>query len=122
MASLSETIAPKESAPSAASPIAIEPRDAAEPDHALQVAQLLGDPQADVGRAADQGRVGKARIERGEQIEARRGGEEGLLVADEHVLLAGKRGERGGALPRRRGEAVGGLAAQVSSAAAMIGR
>ena len=94
----------------------VQPNNPAEPNHALQVAQLLGDPETDIGRPADEGRIGKARIERSERIEARRGGEEGRLVADEHVLMVSEGGERRGALLRRRGETVGGLTDRRSAA------
>ena len=71
---------------------------------------MLGDPKPNVRRPADEGRVGKARIERRERIEARWSGEEGGLVADEHVSVVGEGGERRGALSRRRREPVGGRA------------
>ena len=75
-----------------------------------EVAQLLGDPQADVGRAADQRGAGKAGVERGERGFARRRGEEGAVVADEQVAAVGERRQRRGALGGRGGETVGGLA------------
>ena len=71
---------------------------------------MLGDPEPDIGRPADEGRIGKARIERSQRIEARRSSEENRLVADEYVLMIGEGGERRGALLRRRGETVGRLA------------
>ncbi len=85
----------------------VEPADPSEPDDALEVTQLLGDPEADVGRAGDKRRVGKTLIERGERVEARGRGEEAALVADEEVRIVGEPGERPGALGRRRCEAVG---------------
>ena len=87
----------------------VQPGDPAEPDHALQVAQLLGDPEPDVGRPADERRIGKARIERSQRIEACRSGEEGRLAADEHVFIIDEGVERSSALLRRRGEMVGRL-------------
>ena len=88
----------------------VEPRDAAEPDDLLGIAQLLGDPQADVGRAANEDRVGIAGIEIGERRLARRRGEERALLADEKIAPVRKRSERGAALGRLRLEAVGGRA------------
>ena len=110
MASSKFTAAPSESAPSGALADSVQPGDPAKPDHALEIAQLLGDPEPNIGRPADERRVGKARIERRKRIEARRGGEEGGLAADEHVPMVGEGGERRGALSRRRGETVGRLA------------
>ena len=85
----------------------VESGDAAEPDDLLQVAQLLGDPQADVGRAADQHGARKAGVKRGERSFARRRGEEGVVVADEQVAAVGERRQRRGALGGRGGETIG---------------
>src|SRR5580704_19747440 len=84
----------------------VQPSDPAEPNRALQVAQLLCDPEPNIGRPADEGRIGKARIERSQRIETCRSGKEGRLAADEHVLMIGEGAERRGALLRRRGETV----------------
>ena len=46
---------------------AVEPGDAAEPMMRLQVAQMLRDPEAHIGRARDDRRVREARVERGER-------------------------------------------------------
>ena len=88
----------------------VEAGNPAEPDDLAQLAQLLGDPEADVGRPGDQRGVGVAGVERGERIEARRRGEEARLVAGEKVLPVGERGERRGPLAGRGGEPVGGRA------------
>ena len=47
-----------ESSPSALGLDRVEPGDPAEPDDLARITQLLGDPQADVGRPAEQDRVG----------------------------------------------------------------
>ena len=88
----------------------VEAGDPAEPDDLGELAQLLGDPEADVGRPADQRGAGVAGIERGERIEARRSGEKARLVSDEKVPPVGERGERSGPLIGRGGEPVGGRA------------
>src|SRR5208282_4720983 len=73
-----------------------------EPDDALQVAQLLGDPKPDVGRPSDQSRVGKPGVERCKSVNTGRRREEDGLVADEHVFLVGESGESGRPRSRRR--------------------
>src|SRR5271155_724347 len=82
----------------------VQPSDPAQPNHALQVAQLLGDPEPDIGRPANEGRIGKASVERSQRIETCRSGKEGRLAADEHILMIGEGVERPGTLLRSRGE------------------
>src|ERR1700733_15664458 len=65
--------------------------DPTEPNHALQVAQLLCDPEPNISRPADESRIGKARIERRQRVEARRSREEDGLVANDHMLMAGEK-------------------------------
>src|SRR5580693_1989858 len=72
----------------------VQPSDPAQPNHALQVAQLLCDPEPNIGRPADEGRIGKARIERSQRVKARRSREEGRLTANEHILMVGESFER----------------------------
>ena len=72
-----------------------------------EVAELLGDPEADVGRARNEGRVGKAPVELGKGGDVRRGGEKPAFVADEKPGRIGERRERGRALGRSRSETIG---------------
>ena len=84
----------------------IEAGDPAEPDDLGQIAQLLGDPQPDIGRARDEDRVRILGVERGQGLDARRGGEEALRRADHDVGLVVEVGERAGDLRLLVGEAV----------------
>ena len=84
----------------------IQSRNAAEPDDLFQVTKLLGDPEADVGRAGDERRVGKTLLKRIERVEARGRGKEPALVANKEVRIVGEPDERHGALGRRRCEAI----------------
>src|SRR5580693_10076072 len=88
----------------------VQSNDPTEPNHALQVAQLLCDPEPNISRPANEGCVGKARIERRQRVEARRSREEDGLVANEHILMVGESAERGSARLRRRSETIGRLA------------
>ncbi len=85
----------------------VQPSDPAEPNHALQVAQLLGDPEPNVGCPAHEGRVGKARIQRRQRIETRGRREEGGLVANKYIPVVSELGKRRSAFARRRRESVG---------------
>src|SRR5580693_2531036 len=85
----------------------VQSNDPAEPNHALQVAQLLSDPESNIGRPANEGRIGKARIERSQRVKARRSREEGRLTANEHILMVGESGERSSARLGRRSETIG---------------
>jgi len=85
----------------------VQSNNPTEPNHALHVAQLLSDPEPNIGRSANEGCVGKARIERRQRVEARRGREEAGLIANEHILMVGESGERGSARLRRRSETIG---------------
>ena len=101
----------------------VEPGDAAEPDDLLQIAELLGDPEADVGRAAEQHGVGMTLIELGERALARGRGEERALVADEKIAAVVELRERRAARPgARRRSGRRGAPSQVASAASTIGR
>ena len=84
----------------------VEASDPAEPDDALEVAQLLRDPEADVGCAPDQRCVGETFVERSETLNARGRSEELALVADAEVSIVCERCERRGAVLICRGEAV----------------
>ncbi len=83
-----------------------KPRARPSQDDLGQVAHLLGDPQPDIGRAGDDGRVGMPLVERGEAVDARRRGEEAVLVADEDVVGVGEEGEQAGRVAGVDGEAV----------------
>ncbi len=72
----------------------------------FEVAQLLGDPKADVGRPGDERGIGKSLVERGEPLQAGGGGEKGRLVADEEIGIVVQASERLAARLRRRGETV----------------
>ena len=76
----------------------VEPGDPAEPDDALEVAQLLCDPEADVGRAGDQRRVRKTLVERSEPVEARGRGEEAPSSPTNRSASSASACERRGAL------------------------
>ena len=72
---------------------AVEIGHLADMDDARQVAQLLGDPQADIGAAGHDGGVRVKLVELGEAVDAARRGEEAAFVADEDILAVGEEGE-----------------------------
>ena len=80
--------------------------------------ELFGDPQADVGRAGDDGGVGMPRVKLGERLFVRRCGKEAVVVADKQIGAVVERAQR---LPARRrvaaeaivGAAVAGFQARV---------
>ena len=65
---------------------------------ARQRTELLGDPEAHVGRAADDGGVRVAGAEVGERVFTGRRGEERLVVAGKNVGVVAKAGEEPGVL------------------------
>ncbi len=84
----------------------VEAGDLADVDHLWDVAELFGHPQADVGAAGNDGRVGMLQVERGEAVEGGRRGEECLVVADVHILAIGKELEHPGHVAGAGAEAI----------------
>ena len=81
----------------------------ADMDDLGDVAKLLGDPQADIGRSGDDDGVRMPLVEVGEAVEIGRSGEEAGLVADEDVLAVGQEGEHAGHVVGAGVETVGPL-------------
>ena len=88
----------------------------ADVDHRVEHAQMLGDPQADVGRARDDAGVGMLEQQVGQRIERRRREEPALAVADRHRLVILQRLQLGDGI-RSRGEQAR-IAAPLSSSIA----
>ena len=65
--------------------------------------ELLGDPQADIGRAGDERRVGMLRIERASDCSLAGAAKKRSLVADEQIGLVVERARAPAAAPRRCG-------------------
>ena len=63
-------------------------------DDLLDRGELLGDPQADVGRAGDDRRIGMSRVELRQGLLARRCGKKGAIIPDEEIGLVVERTER----------------------------
>ena len=84
----------------------VEAAGPADMDDLREVAELLGDPQPDVGRAGDDGRIGMLLIEVGDAVDRRRRGEEAVAVADEDVVVVGEEAEEAGGLGGIGGEMV----------------
>ena len=63
-------------------------------DDLLDRGELLGDPQADIGRAGDDRRIGMSRIELRQGLLARRCGKKGAIIPDEEIGLVVERTER----------------------------
>jgi len=72
----------------------------------LEIPELLGDPQADVGRAGEQNRIGIARQQRGERGLPGRRREEGGFVPDKEIAPVSERGQRGAPFVRERLETI----------------
>jgi hypothetical protein len=84
----------------------VEALDPSQPDDPAEVAHLLGDPQADIGRAGDQYGIGILRIECRQRLDAGRGGEEPLGRTREQVDTVIEARKRAGDLGLLAGEAV----------------
>ena len=84
----------------------IEALDPSQPDDLDEVAHLLGDPQADIGRAGDQNGVGMLCIQRCERLDAGRCGEEALAGAREQIVTVIEARQHAGDLGLLIGEAV----------------
>ncbi len=84
----------------------VEALGPSQPDDPAEVAHLLGDPQADIGRAGDQYGIGILRIECRQRLDAGRGGEEALGRTREQVDTVIEARKRAGDLGLLVGEAV----------------
>jgi hypothetical protein len=71
------------------SSIPSRPGDASEPDNLRQVAQFLGDPQADIGRAGNERRVRMRFVKLRQTCDGRGRGKEAAVRADENILVVG---------------------------------